>query len=517
MKPEDPSPRPIADPAAAMLVRMPDAATVRGSGVRLPRDAVVAIDGPSGSGKSTTARALARRFELLHVDSGAMYRALTLAALRAGMDVADGPGLARLLETARLDLRPGEREATVLWQGEDVSRGIRSPDVDRAVSAVSAHAEVRREMVERQRELGRRGGVVMEGRDIGSVVFPLATAKIYLDASLAARVERRFRQFRERGAPVDRQEVARELAGRDEQDRSRTESPLTVSPDAIVLDTSDWGLAQQVEHVAEACLVNPYLDALLDTDREAGWRECPGHYRLAFTVFHAAAAFFGLRQVGYEGRSVPRGLIMICNHVHWYDPPFVGSTFWRHPVHTLAKEELHRGPLRTFFNWLDTIPIRRKGYDARAFEKAREILRSGGNIFMFPEGTRRPVGRPGPVKNGIGILAQETGAAILPMFIRGTWGLRPGGSTESPLEVRFGPVLRLFALPHLQRHHDRREVSKRIALLCEGAFRELQARSYGERPRTAFETAMEAELARRFAPRIERLFGSHEPPPPEAA
>ena len=164
----------------------------------LPPDAVIAVDGPAGSGKSTTAKALAERFDLLYIDTGAMYRALTLAGLRQRLDLADAVRMEALLEEADLELLPGRGEVLVRWNGQDVSQAIRTPEVDAAVSLVSSHPGVRRVLVRRQQEWGRRGGVVMEGRDIGSVVFPLATAKIFLSASLEARVQRRVRQYRQR-------------------------------------------------------------------------------------------------------------------------------------------------------------------------------------------------------------------------------------------------------------------------------------------------------------------------------
>jgi 1-acyl-sn-glycerol-3-phosphate acyltransferase len=161
---------------------------------------------------------------------------------------------------------------------------------------------------------------------------------------------------------------------------------------------------------------------------------------------------------------------------------------------------------------LDAIPIRRRGYDAQAFGEARRTLANGGTIIIFPEGTRRVPGRPGPVRNGLGILAQETRAPIQPLFIRGTWGLRPGGSSESPLEVRYGPVVRLHALDYLQERYDRRDVSGRIARLCEAVFRELQARSFADRPQTAFERELERKLADKLARREQRIFGREEHP-----
>ena len=475
----------------------------------LPRDAVVAIDGPAGSGKSTTARALAERFGLLYIDTGAMYRALTLAAFTGGVDTADGEGLARLLVDADLELRPGRGEVVVSWNGRDVSDAIRTPEVDAAVSAVSAHAAVRRDMVRRQQAFGRRGGVVMEGRDIGSVVFPLATAKIFLRASLEARVARRVRQFRLRGREIDPGAVHRDLVARDRLDSERDASPLVISPDAIIVDSSDLGLESQNEACARACGLNPALDHELDDDLDRARADLPWQYRLAYATFGALARFYGLRQVGNLGRALPRGTIVAANHTSYWDPPLLGSTFHRHPVHTLAKEELFRPSwlMGRFFNFLDAIPIRRKGYDEAAFTTAKAALAGGANLLIFPEGTRRPVGEPGPVKNGLGIVVQATRAPIIPVFIRGSHGRSPGGSTRSPLEIRWGPVVRFHALEELLTTLDGKEVNRRIARVCEAAWRELQERSYADHPPTPYEQELGSRQHIRFARRHERLFG----------
>jgi cytidylate kinase len=474
----------------------------------LPRDAVIAIDGPAGSGKSSTARALADRFGLLYIDTGAMYRALTQAALAEGVDPGDESGLAGLLQHADLELRPGKGDVTVMWNGRDVSRAVRTPEVEALVSRVASHPLVRREMVVRQQALGRRGGVVMEGRDIGSVVFPLATAKIFLSASLEARVERRCRQYKQRGREVSRAELARDLADRDRQDSERETSPLGIGPDAIVVDSSALTLEQQNETCARACLVNPALDRELDTDLVRGRRELPMHYRLAFFLMRGLARFYGLRRADGRVEALPRGCIVAVNHVSMWDPPLVGSTFNRYPVHTLAKEELFRvGPLGPLLRWIDAIPIRRSGFDAKAFGEAATALGQGHNLLIFPEGTRRAIGQPGPVRKGLGIVVQATRAPVLPIFIRGSYGRAPGGSLLSPLEVTYGPLLRWHGLDALLDNTDPKEVSRLIGSLCEAAFRELQARSFDRLPETEFERALGKRQLAKFAARHQRLFG----------
>ena len=491
-----------------MAFRHPDELPA-GDPAQLPPDAVIAVDGPAGSGKSSTARTLADRFGLLYIDTGAMYRALTQAALAAGVAPADEAALAALLRPVNLELRPSPGETTVLWDGRDVSRAIRSPEVEGAVSEVSRHPEVRRLMVERQQALGRRGGVVMEGRDIGSVVFPLATAKLFLTASSEARALRRHRQFQERGVVVDPVALAAELAARDRQDSERATSPLMISPDAFVIDSSALTFAQQNELCARACLVNPMLDAAIVHDPEGARLRLPLQYRLAYGTMQAVARFYGLRVFGNKGLPVPPGCILAVNHIALIDPMLVGATFRRSPVLSLAKEELFRPSWLggRFFRWLDSIPIRRKGYDRNAFGLASAGLARGGNLLIFPEGTRQAIGRPGQVRSGLGILVQETRAPTLPIFLRGGYGRRCGGSLESPLEVWHGPLLRWHAVDDLLSQMDRRAVSERIGQLCRAAWCELQARSFAGHPETLFEKELGQRQLRRFAARQAKLFG----------
>ncbi len=453
----------------------------------VPSDAVVAIDGPSGSGKSTTARALAERFGLMYVDSGAMYRALTWAALDAGIAPGDAGSLAALLSGSELRLRTTRRETDVFWNGRDISTVIRTPAVEAAVSEVSAHHAVREMMVERQREFGRTRGVVMEGRDIGSVVFPLATVKIYLDASHEARVERRWLQHRRRGVEIERADVAREIAARDYYDSTRAESPLTVAADALVIDNSELTFSEQIEATSEA------VRRVIAEQRPAprGRDELPPAYRLTYNLFRPVARFCGMKVLGWEHIWQREGVIFSPNHVSNWDPPILAAILdGRAPIHSVAKEELFRHPLMgRIYRWMDCIPIKRTINDAAAFEVASEKLRAGANVLFFPEGMRRPPAEPGPVRTGIGRLMQASGAAALPIHLRGTRDVTLGGSRRSPLEVRIAPPVRLRALSVLLRDHDAPAISRRVAHLFERIYAELLARSVAETPLSEWELA----------------------------
>lgn len=204
---------------------------------------IVTVDGPSGTGKSTVSRAVADRFGLPHLDTGAYYRAATAAVLDAGVDPSDGSCVLAVVERIEIDQYAG----VTYMDGVDVSARVRDPDVTANVSPVSAHSEVRRNLVARQRSWVERNGgsAVVEGRDIGSVVFPDAAVKVYLDARPEVRAARRAREQGE-----DATRVAELIAARDRIDSTRSASPLTIPDGAVVIDTSDLGFEAVVEAVS---------------------------------------------------------------------------------------------------------------------------------------------------------------------------------------------------------------------------------------------------------------------------
>lgn len=209
---------------------------------------IVAIDGPAGAGKSTVARELARRLGFTIVDTGAIYRAVALAAQRAGIDWDDDAGLAKLLDGPDFRLSFAD-DGRVLLDGDDVTAAIRTPEISRGASVVSARPVVRKKLLGLQRELGRRaqGGAVLEGRDIGTVVFPDADVKFFLTASDRARAARRQSELQEKGLTVDVSEVLADQRRRDRDDTERAIAPLKPAPDAVVVDTTAMDLGQVVE------------------------------------------------------------------------------------------------------------------------------------------------------------------------------------------------------------------------------------------------------------------------------
>jgi len=235
----------------------------------LPR--TIAVDGPAGSGKSSVSFAVAQRLGYLFVDTGAFYRAITLLALRQGIDPADAERVAALARAAEInlsgDLREDGRQYTLLVNGEDITWQIHSPEVDAHVSVVAANPGVRQAMLDAQRALAARGGVIMAGRDIGTVVLPDADLKIYIDATLEQRAERRYRQRLLAGEEADLATIYEGLRRRDMTDSQRDVAPLLRAPDAVYLDTTSLSLDEAIEAAYQIVLAWARQHQHLDEDK----------------------------------------------------------------------------------------------------------------------------------------------------------------------------------------------------------------------------------------------------------
>ena len=211
----------------------------------------IAIDGPAGAGKSTVARALAKALGAMYLDTGAMYRAFGLAMLRAGVDPADVSAVAARADDVDVSVEYRDGAQRILLAGEDVTEAIRRPDVSDAASAISVAPEVRERMVALQRRIAAGQNVVMDGRDIGTVVLPDATLKIYLTASVEERARRRCEELARKGTPQPYEKVVREIGERDYRDTHREASPLRIATDAHIVDTTDMSLDEVVEAIGQ--------------------------------------------------------------------------------------------------------------------------------------------------------------------------------------------------------------------------------------------------------------------------
>ena len=213
------------------------------------RGRVIAIDGPSGVGKSTIARSLADRMGWRYIDTGAMYRAVALLARQSAVSPEDAQGLAPLGRDMEIEFVETEAGQEVHVNGEDVTLSLRLPGVSEEASRLSQHPEVREALVEKQREFGRQGRVVMEGRDIGTVVFPKADLKVFLDAEPQERARRRYLQWKEKGIEVAPEELTQEILSRDQRDQTRRVAPLLPARDAVKIDTTRLDPEQVLEGI----------------------------------------------------------------------------------------------------------------------------------------------------------------------------------------------------------------------------------------------------------------------------
>lgn len=217
----------------------------------MPAPFIIAIDGYSSCGKSTLARAVACELGYTYIDSGAMYRAVAFYFLQKNIDLEDSKAISRALDEIKIDLKTGREDVRVFLNGQDISEAIRQMPVSNLVSRVSALPEVRHKMVNLQREMGRTGNIVMDGRDIGTVVFPHASLKVFMTADPRIRARRRYDELQARGLRVSIEEVYRNLLHRDREDTTRIESPLVKAADALVLDNSHMTRREQLDWIME--------------------------------------------------------------------------------------------------------------------------------------------------------------------------------------------------------------------------------------------------------------------------
>lgn len=455
---------------------------------------VVALDGPASSGKSSVGAAAARNLGLRFVDTGLLYRAVTALALRDGVATDDAPGLVALAGRVSLAEDAQGRLTHVLLDGSDATEEARGPEVDAVVSAVSRVPELREALLPRQRALAAGGGIVVAGRDIGTVVLPDAGLKLFLDASVD---ERAARRIEERGLdPVspDAEDVREQLRARDLQDRSRAVAPLRAADDATVLHTDGNPFEATValvtdeirRAVAAAAIAwapvagpkpakSPRPSARPDTVVENFDNDQTMLVKMTALVSRIGARLCAnIRVDGLE--RIPRSgaVILAANHVSNADGVVVGA--WVTPalhnrrIHWLGKRELFDWPI---FGWLGRNggihPVDRGTADVEAFRLATRILEAGFVLMVFPEGTRSPDGRLQEAKDGLAMLALRTGATIVPIGVNDSDRVWPKGQKlpsilpRRTITARVGEPFRLDEV--IPPGTERRE-AKRLATLA---------------------------------------------------
>ncbi len=428
---------------------------------------VIAIDGPAGSGKSTVARRLAERLRLEYLDTGAMYRAVTFAALRRGLDPADVDDVARMVSSLELDVG----QDTITVDGVDASIEIRGPEVTRAVSIVAANPQVRTELRRRQQEwAAAHGGGVIEGRDIGSVVFPDAELKVYLTAAPHVRAGRRAKEAND----LDYEQVAADIAVRDALDQGREDSPLTQVDGALEVDTSHLSVDEIVDLIerrlqppsasavpAEAAVApspsSPARASIRSRGPSLGERLLYAGIRAAFVGF--GRVFFRIRVEGLE--NVPANGPFILSPIHRSNIDFlVVLVCAKRRMRYMAKDTLWKAGLGRLWEALGGIPVHRGSADREALRTSIQVIEAGEPLVLFPEGTRQTGPEVAPLFDGPAYVQARTGTPIVPVGIGGTEAVMPKGAKMLRPHKVAVVIGKPFAAPDVQGSKARRSSIK---------------------------------------------------------
>ena len=367
----------------------------------------IAIDGPGGAGKSSVAKAVARELGIIYVDTGALYRNIGLYMLEQGVDMKDIDTIVSKLNEIKLELKFEDDKQVILLNGVNKGDLIRTPECSMAASAVSAIKEVRDFLLNTQRETAKHNSVIMDGRDIGTVILPDAEVKIFLVASPEARAKRRFDELCAKGVETTYDEVYRDMVERDKNDSTRDIAPCVKAEDAILLDNSKL----TAEQTAKAVLK---IVKKVEKKRKTGYMKL---YKWLAPVFRF---IMRLRPHNLEKMPLEGGLIICANHISAFDVFSIAATSHRQ-ITFIAKKELFSIPiLGSIIKALGAIKIDRGGADVGAIRAAVNQAKNNKAVAIFPQGHRYPYIDPAttPIKNGAGMIAYHSGCDVLPVYIK---------------------------------------------------------------------------------------------------
>lgn len=414
---------------------------------------IIAIDGPAGSGKSTIAREVAKRLGMRYLDTGAMYRAVTLLALETGL-VPDRLSEAGIVAaSAGLRLEPQADDLTRVFVGDrEISREIRGPEVSRHVSAVSAEPDVRRALTDIQRAHAANGHVVLEGRDVGTVVLPNAELKVFLTAAVEERARRRRLQLLEQGVDQPAEELVADILRRDAYDSGREIAPLRRAEDAVEIDTTHLTISQVVDAICHEALRRQAEPSRRQAE-PLRWRICRMMrspldtflYRVAFSFLPPLwRLVFRMRIVGASHIPCEGPVVFASNHRSNLDPFFLGVSSPRQ-IHFMAKAELWKIPaLGRVITAMGAFPVSRGAADRQAVRHALHILDRGAVLGLFPEGRRHRDGCLGDISSGVTLFSLRDRVTTIPVFMQGTERISMRGIPRLPrVSVTFGPPLDL--------------------------------------------------------------------------
>ena len=389
---------------------------------------IVAIDGPSGTGKGTVTSILAEKFNLLYLDTGAMYRCVTLRLINDDIRLEETDKIKQVLQNIKIefkiDKQNKEEQKRVFLDGKDVTKEIREAKVNNMVSPVSHIPEVRYSMVELQRKMSFGKDVILEGRDIGTNVFPNADVKIYLDASVDERVKRRLKQNQEKGVESTEEEVRNNIIFRDENDKNAKIAPLKKAEDAIYIDTSDLSIKQVVKKISKIIkkekkkyikIENAYI-MTKETPLKRIHRCFVKHFLAGLYYI-----FYRVKKNGVENIQTDEGLIICANHLNYLDAAGI-ILLNKEPIRFVAKSDLYRKNSLSYLGHLfNIIPVKRDSSDIASIKLCLKSLKNKEKLGIFPEGTRHGMERHAEVKNGACFLAYKAKVKIVPVGIKGSF------------------------------------------------------------------------------------------------
>lgn len=406
----------------------------------------IALDGPSGAGKSTIAKAVAKKLEYVYVDTGALYRSIAFYLFEHRIDLDNVDDVKSALNGIDLKLAYVEGSQRVLLCGEDVSEKIRTPEISMGASRVSAIPKVREFLFDLQQDIAKENNIIMDGRDIGTVVLPDADVKIFLTASAEERARRRFKELQEKGDKSTYDEVLADIKQRDYNDMHRDIAPLKRADDAIEVDTTSLNLDESIEAIYNTIIKE--LEKKTDNsdkineDVSKGRNNSSNGYlrgldvrpvdrgnklprlnmlwygflrRLILFIYHIV---YNLKYVGKENIPKDGSYIFASNHRSYADPVLISLPV-RVPFSFMAKEELFKQNI--FFTFLikrlGAFPVTRGKGDTSAIDMSIKCLNKGRNLVIFPEGTRSKDGRVGKGKTGVALIAAIAQVPVIPVGI----------------------------------------------------------------------------------------------------
>ncbi len=371
----------------------------------------IAIDGPGGAGKSSLAKAVAKRLGIIYVDTGALYRTIGVYMLNKGIDPSDEEAVAPLLSNLTIDLKFEDGKQLIYLCGNVVGEEIRTPEASMAASAVSALPKVREFLLMTQRNIAKENSVIMDGRDIGTVILPHAEVKIFLTANPRSRAKRRYEELLSKGIETTYEKVFEEMVQRDKNDSTRAVAPCLPAKDAIMFDNS----ALTADETTDAI-----ISIIKQAEKKRRKRGTPFYLGCKYTVGLVYRLFTRVNVIGKENIPKEGGSLICCNHIGVNDIFLLGVVFPRQ-IHFLAKKEWFKfSVLKSLFKALGAIELDRGGKDVGALKNAIQAIEEGKLVAIFPQGHRQPGVNPAetPIKSGAGLIAYRSEANIIPVCIR---------------------------------------------------------------------------------------------------